>query len=322
MTLTQLLSDLYRRLDYVSAPPAEITTRLTAMLNQTHRQILSTPGLESLRDDTITFASVSGQQRYGLPPAIAQIQSITDRTTSVRLSLISQDHLRSMDPGILSTGTPQAYVPIGQQAVALQPSAGSELFVKSTSVSDTAIAYVEGIRSGGYPVTLSVTMTGTTAVSLGAAYTDIVEVTKFYLASAAVGTITLRENSGIGTELARLAIGQTFSRYQGIQLWPAPSSALTYWVDYMRVIPDLVNGTDQPLLPDDFHWLMVDGTLIQEWTRKDDSRKADAFAAMSRGMGQLRYRVTCPPDYLPSKRTGERELSRLGGNFANGAGFR
>jgi len=322
MTLTEILASLYRRLDYASSPASDVTTRLKELVNQTQRQMLSHPALPSLRDDTITFASVAGQTRYGLPPAIAQIQAITDRTTSLRLRLIPPDELRNIDPGLLDSATPVGYTPWGQQAVAVQPSAACEVFVKSTSASDTGTAYIEGIRTGGYPVTRSVTMTGATAVSLGSAFTDIVEVTKFYLSTAAVGTVTLHADSGVGDELARIAIGQAFSRYQSIQLWPTPQAALTYWVDYMRVVPDLINGTDEPLLPNDFHWLLVEGTLAIEWARSDDTRRSIAEASFNKGMRHLINRVANPPDFLPVMGGRNQELSRLGRWFPDGAGVR
>jgi len=322
MTFGTILADLYQRLGYSSTPATEVTTRLKSFVNQAHRQILSDPTLPTLRDSTITFASVSGQASYALPPSVAEIKAITDRTNLRRLVGLSQSDVRSMDPGLTDTGAPTHYVFEGTQAVSVQPSAAAEIFVKSTSASDTSTAYIEGIRTGGYPVSLSVVMTGTTAVSLGSAYTDIIEVTKFYLLTAAVGTVTLHQTSGAGMELARIPIGQAFARYQSVQLWPTPQSAITYYVDYVRVVPDLVNTADQPLLPDDFHWMLVEGALVVEWTHKDDIRRADARAALQRGMGQLSYRVASPADFLPVSGSRVARFSRLGGQYPDGAGVR
>lgn len=315
MKLSEIEADLFRRLNFAATPATEVTTRIRAFVNIAHRQILATPGLDRLRDDTITLASVANQPTYGLPPALAIIQIMTDRTTMLRLQAQTLSWVRSVDPGLVQTGPSTHYVPLGIQAVALQPSNASELFVKSTSASDTNTAYLEGIRTGGYPRTLSVTMTGTTGVTFSATTTDLIEVTKFYLSAAAVGTVTLLEDSGAGTELARIPIGQTFSRYQGLQLWPTPQSAITYYLDYTRNVPDLVNANDEPLLPDDFHWLLVEGALINEWTKQDDDRRADARAAYRVGLNQLKYRVTCPPDWLPSRTGRPVERSRFGGNF-------
>ena len=316
MTYGTILAELYRRLNYASAPAADVTTRLAAFLNTTHRQILSKPGLERLRDDTITFASVVDRAQYGLPQSIQRIQSITDRTNDRHLQLRSLAWIRATDPGLDQTGTPEYYTPIGIQAVALQPSDASEIFVDSTSASDTNIAYIEGIRTGGYFRALNVTMTGVTAVSLGAAITDFVEITKFYLSAAAVGTVTLHEDASGGTELARIPIGQTFSRYQGLQLWPTPSAVVTYFVDYMRNIPDMSVTNDEPLLPEDFHWLLVEGSLIKEWTKKDDlNRREAAQADFDRGLSDLKYAVTCPAEFLPARSQAAIAANRLGANY-------
>jgi hypothetical protein len=316
VTLNGLLADLYRRLDYTATPPPAVVTRLTSFINTTHRQLLGAPGMETLRDDTITFASVANQATYGLPPIITRIESITDRTTTLRLREGTLDEIRSSDPGLVQTGPPDQYISRGYQQVAIQPTAAAEIFVKSTSLSDTTqVAYIEGTRTGGYRVALSVMLTGTTAVTLGAAYTDIVEVTKAYLSSAAVGTVTFHQTSGAGAELARIPIGARFSRYLGIQLYPTPVSVITYYVDYVRTIPDLIASADEPLLPEDFHYLLVEGTLLKEWTKRDDSRRGVSEKDYARGVSALKYFINCAPDFLPSRRQRQMERSRFGAYF-------
>lgn len=318
MTFANILSEIYRRTNFAASPASDVVTRIKSFVNLTHRQLLGLPGLEKLRDDTITFASVSAQASYGLPPSIGRVKTIHDRTNDRRLVGKSLDWLRTVDPGLDSSGTPDYFIPLGIQAVAKQPSDASEIFVDSTSASDdnTKTAYIEAIRTGGYPVSLSVTMNGVTAVSLGSAYTDIIAVTKFYISAAAVGTVTLHEDASGGTELARIPIGQTFSRYWGVQLWPTPSAAVTYYVDHTRIIPDLVNDNDQPLLPEDFHWLLVEGALAKELQKKDDDRAKDAKDDYDKGVKALRYFVNCPPDYLPVMgRGGMGRISRLGGQY-------
>ena len=277
MNLTSILADVYRRTRYASSPASDVATRITAHVNDWHRRILGMPGMSRLRDDTITFASVASTARYALPPAVAKVKVITERTNDQVLQERSLDWYRRMDPDP-HEGTPEVWVPFSWTQVATQPSDASEIFAKSTSASDTAItAYLQGIRTGGYPVTRSVTLNGTTAVSLGTAYTDIIEVTQAYISAAAVGTVTFHEDSGSGTELAKIAIGQTDQRYPTILLWPTPSAVVTYYVDYTRQIQDLVNGTDEPLLPTDFHWLLVEGARYSEYEYLDDTRRFELW---------------------------------------------
>lgn len=301
MTLTTLLAELYRRCDFTTSPPTAITTRLTAFLNTTQRQILTAPGLDQFRNDTITFASVAAQALYGLPPVITRVDAITDRTTMLRLEATSLDQLRTDDPGLVMSGTPDSYILRGLQQVAVQPLVATGLWVVSTSASDTQNVFIETVRTGGYPfVSAAVAITGVTRKSLSV-FTDHVEVTKFYVSTAAVGAISIYDSATVGVELARIPVGGTFARYQGIQLYPTPAGAITYYVDYVRDIPDMTNATDEPLLPPDFHYLLVEGALLKEWTKVDDTRRAAAQADYKKGLSDLRYFVTCPPDYMPQR---------------------
>jgi len=291
------------------------------MINQTHRRLLSDPHLQALRDDTITFASVSGQSRYGLPQALAMVQAITDRTTNIKLRQMSLSELRSRDPGLVTSGVPQYYVLHGTQAVSVQPSAAAQIFAVSTAVGDTVpIVNLSAVRSTGDRVTLTATLTGTTAVSFSAVYTDIVEVVDVFISGTPTGTVSIRQTSGAGTVLASIPPGSLIARYQGVQLWPTPTSAITYYADYVRTLFTLTNTADEPLLPEDFHWMIVEGTLVTEYTKHDDSRRVDADRMFQQGYQSLVYRLNCPPDFLPSRARLGREYSRLGAQYPGGSG--
>jgi hypothetical protein len=315
MTLGDLLSDLYRTLNYTSTPPAATTTRLTAYLNDVHRQVLSTPGLDRLRDDTITFASVANQPYYGLPPSIARIEAITDRTTQIRLRERSRDEILLGDPALVMTGPPDCYINRGFQQVQTQPAAATGLWAVSSSAADnTQTVWIETIRTGGYAFAGSLTLNGLTRVQLGT-FTDHIEVTKFYLGPITAGTVSLFDAAAAGNELARIRITGTYARYLQIQLYPTPASAITYFVDYVRNIPEMANQNDEPLLPLDFHSILADGALWKEYTRSDDTRRGDAARNYELGMSQLKYFVTCPPDFLPSRLGRIVERSRFGANY-------
>jgi len=138
-------------------------------------------------------------------------------------------------------------------------------------------------------------MTGTTTVAIGT-LTDIVEITKFYLSAAAVGTVTLTEDAVGGTALSRIPIGQTHARYMRIALWPAPSSALSLTLDYVRQIEDMAENTDEPLVPRDFHWVIEAGAKMLEYEKQDDRRYPAAKAEYERGIRDLKWFVTQQAD--------------------------
>lgn len=314
MTLNDLRLDWYRRFGYTSSPATEITTRADALFNETQAEILSRPGLASLLNGSLSFASVASTPTYGLPQAVARLKHLYEATNDQYIYPRSLDWYRRTYPDPTAvTGTPEAVIDLGMIGIAVQPSDASQIFVDSTDAGDTGTAYLEGYRTGGYFRSLSVTMTGTTAVSLGAAITDFVFLTKFYLSAAAVGTVTLHEDASGGTELARIPIGQTHARYRRIALAPTPSAAITYTADFEWDPQNMANANDEPILPVRFHRLVGLGARIKEYEKKDDSRLAKAEKQLERGIGELIYSVASQAVGMPVMgRATTRQPSQLG----------
>lgn len=305
MTRSELLSKLARALNKNGSGAVSNTldtateTRLLDHLNNRHREILSWPGSERLRYRTLTFASVASQARYGLPNVedVLEIRETTNDRTLIRRSLHEYRRMNP-DPAAM-TGVPEAWVPLGYQAVALFPTSGpEELYAKSTSASDTQTVYVEGTLRHGYPIVKSATLTGTTAVALSAVqaggsniHNVWVSIDKFYLSTAAVGMVTLHETSGSGTEIGRIIEGQTRQQYYGLELDPTPSAALTYNVDAILAISDLAQTTDEPLLPRDFHDALFWGAMVDELIKTDDQRLVVAEARWRERTSALQLRL-------------------------------
>lgn len=320
MTLADLQAAVYDETLYGSSPATAVTTRVTRNINDGIRMILSEPGLSRLADsdDPLVVTSVASQARYVVPEAVASIRGISERTNDRRLTAMSRNEYREIEPDpVANTGTPERYVELGKVAVAVQPSDASAIFVKSTSASDTGTAYLEGLITGGYRRTASVTMTGTTAAQMDATISSFIEIEDFYISANAVGTVTLLEDSGSGTELARITIGQKRPRYHAFDLWPTPSGVIDYLVDYRRQLVDLANATDEPPLPQDYHPILVDYAVMREFEIKgDETRIAVATARMVKRLSRLKYQTQTGPDELPVSnhrvRTG---YSRLGPYF-------
>jgi hypothetical protein len=241
---------------------------------------------------------------------------VSERTNDRTLSSMSLKEYRRYEPDPASvTGVPTHYVPIGRVAVAVQPTDASSIFVKSTSASDTGTAFLEGIITGGYRRVVSVTMTGTTAVNLSSAVSTFIEIEDVYLSANAVGTVTFHEDSGSGTELARVTIGQKRPRYYGFYLWPTPAAAVDYLVDYRRELTELVNDTDEPPLPTDFHYLLTAYGRMRHYEKSDDGRYKVAQEQFARGLSRLKYATQTGTDEIP--KMGGRLVghSRLGGYY-------
>lgn len=320
MNFGALLADSYSRLRYAASPVASIVARVKRHANESHRELLALPGMMRLREDTIVISAAANQARTGLPPAVGRIRYVVDRTNNRRLGRVSLNELRLTDPGRVSTsGQPERYAEVGWRAVAIQPANASELFVDSTAAGDTGTVYIEGIRSNGSPVILSKVMTGTTAVSISTTETGIVEVTKFYLSVAAVGEVTLLEDTGTGTELARIGIGQTYSRYLTVEWDPIPTAATTLYVDYIRNVLDLVQDTDEPLLPPDFHYLMGLKVRMKEYEVTNDTRGRDLKPELDKGIAAMRSWVLNDGDTVMSLRATRSSFSSLGPTYPAGS---
>lgn len=320
VNLSTIQATLYERLRYQSTPASAVTTRLNHYINEIHREILGMRAMSRFRDATFTFPSVASQSAYGLPPNIARIVSVFDTTNKVKLTEKPLRWLRAVDPGLAAIGGPSYYfINTGYQAVAKQPGA-TGVWAVSTSASDTAITVsVEGFRAGGYfDAPSAATLNGTTRVQVGS-QTDYVEIIKFELSAAAVGQVILYDAASNGNELARISVGKTYSRYLGVTLFPQPSAIITYSIDYTRNIPDLANPTDEPLLPEDFHWLLVRGATAREYDFQKDDRFSNIQGEYKAGVVDLRNFVQTDGADVISLRLPRPRFSQLGPNFPAGS---
>lgn len=287
MTRSELLTKLARRTNKNPTLDTATQNRLLDFLNERHRRLLSLPGLQRLRDVTVPLTTVASQADYALVAGV-KVSRIVDQTNDRVLRDLSLEAYRQADPDP-STGTPTHVVWRGRQAVAKQPAAACALFVDSTAAGDTGTCYLEGITTGGYPRSTSVVMTGVTAVNVAAAVSDWIRVDKWYLSTAAVGTVTLHETASGGTEIGRIGIGQTDTDYVGLSLWPTPSAVITYLCDAQRTVTDLAQTTDEPLLPEDFHDTLLLGALADEYEHMDDPRWQQAILQYEKRVEQLKY---------------------------------
>lgn len=303
MTLQQIELDVYRRLGFGTATPnSDVQTRIRAFINRWYRRILSGPGMQPVRRVGITFSSIASQPTYGV--ALKSIQYMTEQTTNRRIFERTLDWYRTAFPDTARfSSTPGYYVPLGLTRIHTKPVGPLALFVKSSAAGDVGTAYVEVIRTNGYRASLSVAMTGTTAAAFSASITDIVDVTDFYLSAAAVGLVTLTTVSGAGAEISRVLIGGTTARFLRLALVPTPSGVIPYTVDGIADLPDLAVLTEEPLIPIDFHDLLADGAIYDEWVSKGRDSEARVLRGEIEGrLRQLRAAVYEHSETLDERR--------------------
>jgi hypothetical protein len=225
VTLNDIQLATYRRTGYADAPATEVVTRILQWINIWHQRLLARPGIELLRDLTVTFPSVALQGQYALPATVRRVKKISETNTPSALRMESLTWLRDTDPGLMAIGTPEVWIP-------------------------------------------------------------------------ATWRLTT-------PPLAQLQI----------VLWPTPTDVITYVVDAQTTAVDLVASTDEPLLPFEYHWLLVEAACYEEWMRKADTRSGTARQDLETGFKEMRHWLSNPRDYQPTNLPSSTGHSRLGGMY-------
>lgn len=271
MTFAEILLDVYDRTGNES-PLTPVSRRIKRYVNRWHRKILSAPGMESLRRATIPKSSVADQPTYGV--ALQAIRWVSEAENQRRIFAKSLGWYRENFPDPANfTGTPSKYIPLGHTRIHTVPTAACEVFAVSTQGADVGTIKVEAIRTNGYRVSLSKVLTGLVPVSLSATVTDVVDIENVYLSAVQTGDVTLTQGSG-GTELSKIRAGQTTPRFLRYALAPTPSDAIVYTLDGIAEIVDMANDNDEPFMESDFHDLLVDGAVYDEWMNRGRARDA------------------------------------------------
>lgn len=321
MTYGEIQQVVQDRLGIGPSDPISIR-RVNDALNESHREILTMKGLGSrLRQITVPFTTVANSPIAAMPSSLKSISIITDRLNRRVYTEMFMKEVRQRDPGAaFSTSAPFGYVILSMaSAVAKDPSAASELFVVSDSASDGGgtNVHVEGVTSDGSTRRATATMGGLTPISVGSAITDWIAVTKFFLTASAAGHATLTQGSG-GTELARISPGRSYARYTRLSIYPTPTSALTLYADGESRVVDMIDSYDEPLIPEDFHWLLVCGALKKEYLRKERFPQYDREDGRWRkGINDLRADMNTPSG--PARSARSQAFSQLGPDFPAGS---
>lgn len=298
MTLSEILSDLYGSLGYASAPAADVTTRLTRFVNDGYKTLIRLPGFEQVRFKTIPLVSVLNQKLYGISPSGVQILKISDQTNNWSLLEMSLDMFRRIDAQELVTGVPTHYIRMGLQSVYQQP-ATSGVWVASAQAADTTqTVRLVGITATGETAVQTATLTGTTRVQVGS-LTTLTGISEWNISAAATGAVTLYDAATLGNALATIQVGKTSVQYLVIRLWPTAQGAYNYVVDMETPLPELTNAVDVPVIPEDWHTMLVEYGRLREYEYRNDERWPIAKGMWDTNLKGLQVRLWNSPDYLP-----------------------
>jgi hypothetical protein len=102
-------------------------------------------------------------------------------------------------------------------------------------------------------------------------------------------TIEPDPSANTGTPEAFVWMGVPAVSSNSLALWPTPASVITYTCEILSVLTDLANDANSPLLPLDFHDVLVYGAESREYEKLDDSRLTVAQARYEKRIKQLQY---------------------------------
>lgn len=289
MTYRDIYMDVARRCDKAIDNPDPVTEgRLNNFINDRYRELLRIPGVMDLRDDVFeavtsgyAITSTANENRLTLPPTISAVTSLVDNTNRLVLAQKPLAWIRQRDPSQpgQSSGTPRFYAILNMSGVIDVPSAATAnaLEIRSTSGSDIGgVVSLEYADERGAFRVVTATLNGAAQVLIPVQVSTVFRLT---VDTPQVGAINLNDVAAVktlasippNTLIAATSKLET-SRGWVLWLWPTPAGAYSYTVDGTRQRTALVGPTDEPLLPEDFHTLLVWGACADELLKMDDTR--------------------------------------------------
>lgn len=226
---------------------------------------------EAWEGDTLTGAAfVIVKDRFDLPRwlDVKSIRYIQDRETSRQLEGVSSDELDNFSPSRSETGVARKWCLLDRvrntySTGTVSATAGTYVLTgASTAWTSSDIQEFDVIQVGSYVYTVK----------------SVDSATQITVYEAIVTTIA---SSTTYTAL--------MDRYR-VQLYPIPDEARTYFIHGSRVVPQLTQDTDVPLLPDEWHSLIVKGARIKALRYNQDPGVESEMSEYSSLMSRLNSR--------------------------------
>jgi hypothetical protein len=291
MTFLDIFQDVARRCDKnPTAPDPETQARLRMFINDRYREVMRLPGVIDLRDEVlvpgpmkITAGTTAGQNRLVLPDTVRAITNVVDSTHRVKLTRVSMSWIRERDPSEPGTsmGTPTHYAILNHNAVKEQP-ASIHLEVSSDSFLDDGVVSIEYQDHYGAFRVEKATLTGVSPMPVpGAAATMVFRMSVDRPPDGQIKLVAVQTNQTLLTIQPNSMSSQTNNPHTSsgwtLWLWPTPSGVFNITVDGTMPRAAMVDWMDEPMLPEDFHTVLVWGACEDEMLHMDDNR-AGAFA--------------------------------------------
>lgn len=249
--------------EYIGDSTTTFLTKIGKYLNARYRDALHRYAWSGI-NISYSFTATANQANYPMPYDFEEVVYLWDDTNKVML------YERPESPSQADTtltGTSQ-YFSINQLSMLAQPTSASVLSLVSASASDnTQSIFVKGI-SGGYELSETIVLGGTTPVSSVNSYTRVDQIAK---SATSAGAITVTSNSGAVT-IAVIPAPVKQSLYKMMRLFYIPGETTNFILRYKRSPTPMVNDYDYPII-DVADEIML-GAQADAWRAKRQFAKA------------------------------------------------
>ena len=256
-----------------------------------------------------TFSTVAGTRLYIPTPHAMRLLSVRNSAKNRYLLKTNFERIERGDPdydSVTTTGEPMVWAMAYWRAslVDVAP-AGIKPFIVSSATADSAttVCTIEGIVGGEIDrETLAITgtgSTGTTAVQCTKTYTEFLGFSKN---QATVGTITL-QNLGTNPTITYSTLSPLAKtkRYLQVLLQPTPDAVYSLTAKFLPWLPDLVNDSDIPLIPEEDHEIIIKAALTYAGVFQANAQmQAEAERAYLQALGRIRGRMKAGGDEVPA----------------------
>jgi hypothetical protein len=261
-------SEIYQALNLLASESDgdDFETMAKLSVNLHYRELLSESNTDLERRE-LTFDTVSGISKYGMPIYVADILNMEDATNDRPLDLFGPTRFDREHSGSTQTGEPQEAFYHGEYGVQKQPATAGAITVESSSALDTGTSFqiiVNGMV-GGVDLREVIDFSGTTPKSSTNSFdaeANAIGIRRLTLRQSSQvvfsGFITVKDVSGNTLAVIPPYWGDSPS-YQWWELWPEPTAVVSYIVRCLAHKPPLINDDDWPELPEEYHDLLIYG---------------------------------------------------------------
>ncbi len=265
---------------------------IAGFINDRATEIYRRCNLLDVNRGDYSFSVTAGTEDYPLPSDFGKELTVVDKTNGKKLSRIDvQENIDYNYASLDTAGSVDGYM-LMDKTVRAQPSAASQLSIKSASASDTTqTVYIKGLDTDGYETYEEQTLTGTSAVTSTYTYTRILLISK---SAATVGAVTITSNAAAVTN-AIMSREMLEHRVKVLRLVSVPNSGITVEMNYIQRILPMSQDYDYPII--DCGEVLEAGATADAWRfKRQFGKAADLDVIFEKRLANLQFDYESQPN--------------------------